>query len=66
MQWLGHVTQMKDGRIPKDLLYGKLATGKNQQDDPQLCFKDVCKRDLHVGTDSWEVTTTDRDAWRTQ
>ena len=28
MQWLGHVTWLKDGRIPKDLLYGKLATGK--------------------------------------
>ena len=28
MRWLGHVTWMKDGRIPKDLLYGELATGK--------------------------------------
>ena len=33
---------------------------------PQLCFKDVCKRDLQaldINTDSWEVTATD-DAWR--
>ena len=34
MRWLGHVTRMEDGRIPKDLLYGELATGKDQQDDP--------------------------------
>ena len=34
MRWQGHVTRMEDGRIPKDLLYGELATGKVQQDDP--------------------------------
>ena len=28
MRWLGHVTWMKDGRIPMNLLYGELATGK--------------------------------------
>ena len=67
MRWLGHVTWMKDGRIPKDLLYGKLATGKRPTRRPQLRFKDVCKRDfqaLGLKTDSWEVTATDRDAWR--
>ena len=67
MRWLGHVTRMEDGRIPKDLLYGELATGKDQQDDPKLRFKDVCKRDLQalgINTDSWEVAATDRDAWR--
>ena len=67
MRWLGHVTRMKDGRIPKDLLYGELATGKRPTGRPQLRFKDVCKRDLQalgINTDSWEVTATDRDAWR--
>ena len=47
---------MKVARIPKDLLYGE-----------QLRFKDVCKRDLQelgIHTDSWDVTATDRDAWR--
>ena len=32
----------------------------------QLCFKDICKRDLQalgINTDYWEVTATDRDAW---
>ena len=36
MRWLGHVTRMKDGRIPKDLLYGEMATGKRPTGRPQL------------------------------
>ena len=65
MRWLGHVTRMEDGRIPKDLLYGELATRKRPTGWPQLRFKDVCKRDLQaldINTDSWEITATDRDA----
>ena len=67
MRWLGHVTWMKDGRIPKDLLYSELATGKRPTGWPQLRFKNVCKWDLQafgINTDYWEVTATDRDAWR--
>ena len=58
---------MKDGRIPKDLLYGELATGKRPTGRPQLRFMDVCKRDVQafgINTDSWEGTAADRDAWR--
>ena len=59
-------TRMKDGCIPKDLLYGELATGKRPTGRPQLRFNDVCKRDLQalgINKDSWEVTATDRNAW---
>ena len=41
MRWLGHVTRMKDGRIPKDFLYGELAIGERPTGRPQLRFKDV-------------------------
>ncbi|XP_069159331.1 uncharacterized protein [Procambarus clarkii] len=46
MRWLGHVTCLDDGRIPKDLLYGELASGRRPTGRPQLRSKDACKRDL--------------------
>ena len=42
-----------------------LHPGENTATSPHV--KDVCKRDLQalgINTDSWEVTATDRDAWR--
>ena len=42
----GHVHCMPDGRIPKDLRYGELASVKRAQGHPHLCFKGVCKRDM--------------------
>ena len=46
MRWLRHVARMEDGRIPKDLVYGELATGKRPTGRPHLRFKEICKRDL--------------------
>ena len=67
MRWLGHVTRMDDGRIPKDLLYGELVRGYRPQGRPQLRYKDVCKRDLkamQMDTNSWEVIAAERSVWR--
>ena len=67
MRWLGHVIRMDDGRIPKDLLFGELATGKRPTGRPALRYKDVCKRDLKVGNfnpSNLETTAADRKCWR--
>jgi hypothetical protein len=67
MRWLGHVTRMDDGRIPKDLLYGELAEGKRPRGRPLLRYKDVCKRDmkdLNIDINTWEASAEDRSSWK--
>ena len=65
LRWLGHVYSMEDGRFPKDILYGELASGRRTKDRPQLLYKDVCKRDmktLDINTDLmiWRSTQNQR------
>ena len=67
LRWLGHVRRMQDGRIPKDVLYGELSTGKRALGRPKLRFKDVCKRDmkaLDICPETWEEKADDRNCWR--
>ena len=64
---LGHVTCMHDGRLPKDILYGELATGSRPTGRPTLRYKDVLKRDLKAGGISpagFEALAADRSGWR--
>ncbi|GCC27078.1 hypothetical protein chiPu_0005499 [Chiloscyllium punctatum] len=48
-RWLGRVHCMSVGRIPKDLEYGELASGKRAQGQSHLRFRDVCKRTSRGG-----------------
>ena len=64
---LRHVRRMKDGRIPKGLFYGELATGCRPIGRPALRFEDSCKLDLKltgIETESWEALALDRNDWR--
>ena len=66
LRWLGHVHRMDDGRIPKDVMYGELASGRRPTGRPALRFKDVCKRDLKltgIDPDTWESLADDRSGW---
>ena len=67
LRWLGHTHRMADGRIPKDLLYGELATGSRRRGRPHLHFKDVCKGDMkacNINTKSWEAFADNRTLWK--
>ena len=63
LRWLGHVSRMQEGRIPKDLFYGELATGKRPTCRPYKRYKDVCKQDLKdtaIETVNWELLATEQ------
>ena len=67
LRWLGHVTRMHDGRLHKDILYGKLATGSRPTGRPTLRYKDMLKRDLKaggIGPAGFEALAADRSGWR--
>ena len=65
LRWLGHVSRMEDGRIPKDLLYGELASGTRTVGRPLLRFRDVAKRDLtSLKITDWENVANNRAEWR--
>ena len=64
---MGHVSRMEDRRIPKDILYGELASGKRNSGRPLLRFKDACKRDmkaLDINMETWEDLASKRSDWR--
>ena len=68
LRWLGHICRMKDGRIPKDLLFGELATGTRPLGRPSLRFKDICKRDLKdcgIEPADLQTASSNRTNWRT-
>ena len=68
LRWLGHVRRMEDGRTPKDVLYGWLASGSRRVGRPAaLRSKDTCKRVMKtckIDTDCWEDAAGDRASWR--
>ena len=67
LRWLGHVHRMDDGRIPKDIMYGELASGRRPTGRPALRFRDVCKRDMkliNINSNTWESLADNRSGWR--
>ena len=67
LRWLSHVMHMHDGRLPKDILYGQLATGYRPTGRPMLRYKDVLKRDLKAGgiaPAGFEALAADHSGWR--
>ena len=67
LHWLGHVSCMQDGWIPKDMLYSELTTGSRSAGRPVLHLKDISKQDVKAGninSAGWEAVAADCISWR--
>ena len=67
LRWSGHVIRMEDSRIPKQLLFSELHSGKRSRGAPKKRFKDTLKASLKcfdVDPENWELQAQQRDSWR--
>ena len=66
LRWTGHVTRMSNDRIPKRLLYGRLATGRGTKGN-HATYANQVKRTLHacgIRPVDLEVLAAGRANWR--
>ncbi|KAL9970161.1 hypothetical protein ACROYT_G022489 [Oculina patagonica] len=67
LRWAGHVSRMPDDRIPKQLFYRELYSGKRTVGGQRKRYKDSLKislKDFNINTDSLESLASDRPSWR--
>jgi len=68
VRWIGHLMKMSPDRLPKQVLYSQLSSGRRKRGRPRLRFKDTIKRNLklrHIKVDSWTSLSQQRDKWKT-
>ena len=67
LRWTGHVVRMDDDRIPKKLLYGRLASGRGSKGN-HASYRNQVRRILQAGgitPANLEILAKPRPAWRT-
>ncbi|XP_076030388.1 uncharacterized protein LOC143018686 [Oratosquilla oratoria] len=69
LRWTGHVIRMDTQRIPRQVLYGELASGSRKQGRPKRRFKDQLKANLKWASlkpKELEPVASDRSSWRVE
>jgi hypothetical protein len=67
LRWCGHVIRMKESRIPRQILYGVLASGSRNRGRPKKRYKDNLKSNLKwtgLQPRQLEAAAADRAHWR--
>ena len=66
VRWAGHVTRMSDDRLPKQLLYSELCSGKRSLGGQKKRFKATIKKAharFNIAVTNWEACAQDRPLW---
>ena len=65
LRWLGHLGRMEDTRLPKKMLFGKLA-GRLPKGKPRKAWQALAAEDVRhtkLGHNSWHIRCKDRKYW---
>ena len=65
LRWCGHIARMSDQRLPKQLLYGELKTGKRPQGRPRKRYKNEVRVSLSKFRLPDLKEAGERSRWRT-
>ena len=68
LRWVGHVVRMEDDRIPKQVFFGQLSSGKRRPCGPVRRYKDTVKTNMKrcgLRPKSLSTAPFDRAQWRT-
>ncbi|KAA3671148.1 uncharacterized protein DEA37_0010594 [Paragonimus westermani] len=67
LRWLGHVRRLGDDRIPKQLMYGQVKSGRRNPGGQKRRYQDVVQVSLsrhNIEFRCWEDLALNRTAWR--
>ena len=66
LRWTGHVVRMRDNRIPKLLLYGRLSTGVSRSGNHSTYLNSIKStlKSCGINSDRLEELALERDTWR--